>query len=49
MNDKASVSVIMNNIADRYPEDSTGGWPNYSIGWYDIYGRQTWVQLDSSF
>ena len=49
VNDKASVSVIMNNIADRYPKDRTGGWPNYSIGWYDIYGRQTWVQLDYSF
>lgn len=41
---KASLSVIVNNVADSYPVDKSGGWPYYSIGYYDIYGRQIWLQ-----
>ncbi len=45
-NKRLKLSLIVNNVADTYPEDKTGGWPNYSAGWYDEYGRQWWVQLD---
>ncbi len=45
-NKRLKLSLIVNNVADTYPVDKTGGWPNYSDGWYDAYGRQWWVQLD---
>ncbi len=49
LTDRAAVSLIVNNIADRYPVDKSGGWPYYPVGWYDEYGRQTWLQLDYRF
>jgi len=46
---KANVSIIVNNVANRYPVDKSGGWPYYSIGFYDIYGRQVWLQMNYHF
>lgn len=46
---QASLSVIVNNVADNYPVDKSGGWPYYSIGYYDIYGRQLWIQANYHF
>jgi len=46
---EATLSVIVNNVADRYPVDKSGGWPYYSIGFYDIYGRQVWIQANYRF
>ena len=46
---EASVSLIINNIANRIPVDRTEGWPNYPSSTYDIYGRQWWVEFDYHF
>lgn len=46
---KATLSVIVNNVANQYPVDKSGGWPYYSIGFYDIYGRQIWLQANYRF
>lgn len=46
---RATLSLIVNNVADRYPSDRSGGWPYYSIGFYDIYGRQVWLQASYHF
>ncbi|WP_019466081.1 TonB-dependent receptor plug domain-containing protein [Dyella japonica] len=48
-NTQTSVSLIVNNIANRFPVDRTGGWPNYPSSTYDIYGRQWWIELDYHF
>jgi outer membrane receptor protein involved in Fe transport len=42
---KTSVTLIVNNIADRYPVDTSAGFPGYNIGWYDVVGRQAWLQV----
>ena len=49
VNKRATLSVIVNNVADRYPVDKSGGWPYYSDGFYDIYGRQIWIQANYHF
>ncbi|MDR3447485.1 TonB-dependent receptor [Dyella sp.] len=49
VNKQTSVSLIVNNIANRFPVDRTGGWPNYPSSTYDIYGRQWWIELDYHF
>lgn len=41
----ANVSLIVKNLADRYPVDTSAGWPGYNIGWYDVVGRQAWLQV----
>ncbi|MDQ2877910.1 MAG: TonB-dependent receptor [Pseudomonadota bacterium] len=46
---RATLSLIVNNVADKYPVDKSGGWPYYTVGFYDIYGRQTWLQLNYHF
>lgn len=46
---KATLSLIVNNVANRYPVEKSGGWPYYSIGFYDIYGRQIWLQAKYHF
>ena len=47
--EKADVLVAVNNLRNSTPWDKTSGWPNYSIGWYDAYGRQWWVQFNYRF
>ena len=49
LNKEASVSLVINNIANRMPVDRTQGWPNYPSSIYDIYGRQWWIQFDYHF
>jgi iron complex outermembrane receptor protein len=46
---QASISLIVNNIANRMPVDRTEGWPNYPSSIYDIYGRQWWLEFDYHF
>lgn len=40
------VSFIVNNLTNSIPVDKSAGWPNYSSGWYNAYGRQWWLQFD---
>lgn len=42
---RSSVSLIVKNLANRYPVDRSAGWPGYNIGWYDVIGRQAWLQV----
>lgn len=49
VNKQTSVSLIVNNLTNRFPVDRSQGWPNYASSTYDIYGRQWWVQLDYRF
>lgn len=48
-NDRAELSLIVNNIRNSLPVDKSAGWPNYDSGWYDAYGRQWWLQFDYHF
>ncbi|HEY0231546.1 MAG TPA: TonB-dependent receptor, partial [Dokdonella sp.] len=49
VSDRADISLIVNNLRNSSPIDKSAGWPNYSAGWYDAYGRQWWVQFDYHF
>jgi outer membrane receptor protein involved in Fe transport len=49
INDRASVMLVVNNLRDSSPVDKSGGWPNYTTAWYDLYGRQWWLQFDYHF
>jgi outer membrane receptor protein involved in Fe transport len=49
LTDRAHLSLIVNNLRNSSPVDKSGGWPNYTAGWYDAYGRQWWVQFDYHF
>ena len=40
------LRFIVNNLTNSIPVDKSAGWPNYSAGWYDAYGRQWWLQFD---
>lgn len=48
-NERAHLSLIVNNLRNSLPVDKSAGWPNYSSAWYDIYGRQWWLQFDYHF
>ena len=41
-----NLALSINNVANRYPIDTSGGWPWYSNGFYDIYGRQFWLKAN---
>ena len=47
--ENSDVLVSVNNLRNSLPVDKSGGWPYYSIGWYDIYGRQWWLQYNLRF
>ena len=49
INDRASVSLIVNNVFDKIKRDSSGGWPYYPIGNYSPVGRQGWVEFNYHF
>lgn len=49
INDRASVSVIVNNVFDKIKRDSSGGWPYYPIGNYSPVGRQGWIEFNYHF
>lgn len=40
-----NLTLTVNNIADRYPIDKSAGFPGYNVGWYDVVGRQVWLQV----
>ena len=47
--DRLTVSVIVNNVANKIKHDTTGGWPNYPVGSYSPAGRAGWVELNYHF
>ncbi len=50
-NDRASLSLIVNNLRDSRPpaDRDGGGWPFYPVGNYDPYGRQFWLEYNHHF
>ncbi|KAB8040242.1 TonB-dependent receptor plug domain-containing protein [Janthinobacterium aquaticum] len=49
ISDRASLSVIVNNVFDKIKRDSSGGWPYYPIGNYSPVGRQGWIEFNYHF
>ncbi|QGZ40720.1 TonB-dependent receptor plug domain-containing protein [Pseudoduganella flava] len=49
VNKRLSVSLIVNNVANRIKSDTSGGWPNYPVGNYSPAGRTGWVELNYHF
>jgi len=49
INDRLTLSAIVNNLFNRVKYDSSGGWPNYALGNYSPAGRTGWVELNYHF
>jgi len=49
INERLTLSAIVNNVFNRVKYDSTGGWPNYAVGSYSPAGRTGWVELNYHF
>ncbi|SDC72895.1 iron complex outermembrane recepter protein [Massilia sp. PDC64] len=49
LNDRLTLSLIVNNITDRIKRDDSAGWPNYAVGSYSPVGRAGWVELNYHF
>lgn len=49
VNERLTLSAIVNNLFDRIKHDTTGGWPNYAVGSYSPAGRTGWVELNYHF
>lgn len=47
--DRLTVSLIVNNVANRIKSDTTAGWPNYPVGSYSPVGRAGWIELNYHF
>jgi len=49
INDRLTLSAIVNNVFDRIKHDTSGGWPNYATGSYSPAGRTGYVELNYHF
>ncbi|TFW30660.1 TonB-dependent receptor [Duganella callida] len=49
LNDRATVSVALNNLFNQVKADSSAGWPYYPVGNYSPVGRQGWIELNYHF
>ncbi|MGK5058208.1 TonB-dependent receptor plug domain-containing protein [Janthinobacterium sp. LB2P49] len=49
INDRATLSLIVNNVFDKIKRDNSGGWPYYPIGNYSPQGRQGWIEFNYHF
>ncbi|MBB5605773.1 MULTISPECIES: TonB-dependent siderophore receptor [unclassified Janthinobacterium] len=49
INDRATISLIVNNVLDTIKRDDSGGWPYYPVGSYSPQGRQGWVEFNYHF
>ena len=47
--DKLTLSLIVNNLANKIKRDDSGGWPYYPVGNYSPVGRAGWVELNYRF
>ena len=47
--DRATLSLIINNVLDTVKRDNSGGWPYYPVGNYSPQGRQGWVEFNYHF
>ncbi|HEY9132050.1 MAG TPA: TonB-dependent receptor [Dyella sp.] len=48
---KASISLVMNNIANKRPprDDTNGNWPYYDVGDYNALGRAVYLEVGYDF
>jgi len=49
LNERATVSVSVNNLFNKVKSDVSGGWPYYPVGNYSPVGRQGWVEVNYHF
>ncbi|MEG1328590.1 MAG: TonB-dependent receptor, partial [Janthinobacterium sp.] len=49
ISDRATVSLIVNNVFDKIKRDSSNGWPYYPTGNYSPQGRQGWIEFNYHF
>ncbi|NVM76014.1 iron complex outermembrane receptor protein [Duganella sp. SG902] len=49
LNERATVSMAVNNLFNQVKVDSSAGWPYYPVGNYSPVGRQAWVELNYHF
>lgn len=45
-NKDLTLSLVVNNVANKIKIDKTGGWPNYPVGSYSPVGRQFWIEAN---
>jgi iron complex outermembrane receptor protein len=49
LNERATLSVAVNNLFNQVKTDNSAGWPYYPVGNYSPVGRQAWVELNYHF
>ncbi|MYM69168.1 TonB-dependent receptor [Pseudoduganella sp. FT55W] len=49
LNERATVSVALNNVFNQVKADSSAGWPYYPVGNFSPVGRQGWIELNYHF
>lgn len=49
LNQRTTVSAMVNNLFNHIKMDATGGWPYYPVGSYSPAGRQVWLELNHHF
>jgi iron complex outermembrane receptor protein len=49
LNDRLTLSLIVNNLFDKIKRDDSGGWPYYPVGNYSPVGRAGWVEVNYRF
>ncbi|WP_343730603.1 TonB-dependent receptor [Duganella sp.] len=49
LNERATLSVAVNNLFNQVKADSSAGWPYYPVGNYSPAGRQAWLELNYHF
>ncbi|MBV7538631.1 TonB-dependent receptor [Duganella sp. sic0402] len=49
LNERATLSVAVNNLFNKVKADTSDGWPYYPVGTYSPVGRQAWVELNYHF
>jgi len=49
LNERATLSVAVNNLFNQVKADNSAGWPFYPVGNYSPVGRQGWIELNYHF
>ena len=49
LNERATLSVAVNNLFNQVKADNSAGWPYYPVGNYSPVGRQGWIELNYHF
>ncbi|QPF75141.1 TonB-dependent receptor [Roseateles sp. DAIF2] len=49
LSERSRLNVIINNLTNSVPRDSSSGWPFYPVGYYSPHGRQGWIEFEHKF